>query len=111
MKDNGTDSFYSFMDSGYEAPVTEKAPKSETPHANRQDLRKPYSHARESDAHGEQSVSLTPKHSAECEWWRFYTGQQTDCEIAREFNRKFSKPIADYAAEKRKYITGFKELA
>ena len=116
MNDSGT--MYDFMSNDYEAPITEvviptskeKPKEQEFKHANRQDLSKPYSHTERREEEVEQSARLTPKNSAECEWWRWYTNQQTNCEVAQDFNRQFKKPVADYAEEKARYITEFNKL-
>ena len=100
-------SLYDFVGSEYSAPQQEEA----TPHANRQDLSKPYNGAFAQKAK-EATTDSQPKTCANAEFWRWFTGQQTNNHIAVSINRMFKKiEITDYNETKRQYIETYnKEL-
>lgn len=100
--------------SGDGAPIyeTSKAPFAGTPHANRDDLSKPYESNKEFQSKVDSApVDSAPKTSASIEWWRNFTGQMTDNNIALKINSMFKRAlITDYDAEKARYVLEYNKL-
>jgi hypothetical protein len=114
MNDSGT--MYDFMSDDYEAPVQSTAPKKaavETPHANRQDLSKPYSSEFKSKCES-APAGQDKKTSAENEWWLFFTRQNTVSDTAMKVNKGFNRAALNgdnYSLERDRYIKSYGEIA
>jgi len=98
-----SDSFYSQFD-GFEAPQTQ------TPHANRQDMHKPYDNGTFSQKAKDAMTESEPKTCANVSWWRWFTRQQDNNVIALKINRGFNRNNLcgdNYAQEKARYISEY----
>lgn len=96
-----TDSLYSQFE-GYEAPVQEF----ETPHANRQDMRKPYDNGFKKKVDNAVTESK-PITGALHEFWLWFSRQQTKNVIAMRINTKFNRNMLtgdNYDSERSRYV-------
>jgi len=103
MRDEPSSMYDQF--SGHEAPVYETSQTPfKTPHANREDLSKPYTQSFHRKAE-EAPTESAPKTTGAHEWWIWFTGQITQNYIAREVNHHFDRQkIVDYDKEKLDYL-------
>lgn len=105
MNDNG--SLYDFVNSDYEAPEIQTA---ETPHANRQDMSRPYNNQTQQNIDRVVTES-EPATSAETSWWRWFTRQIDDNRIAKLVNIEFNRSnLSDYDKTKVEYVSRYKHL-
>lgn len=105
-------SIYDFAGDSYEAPLMPQKPVSETPHANRQDLSKPYVGRHEESKQESSSNWVAEKTNAAVEFWKFFTRQITSNCTAQTVNRSFTRNEINgdnYEQQKAKYIRLYNE--
>ena len=102
----GTESMYDFA-GDYTAPT--QSAQVDTPHQNRSDLSKPYAGTFAQKVK-EATTESEPKTNASVSWWRFFTKQQDNNQIAQKINSQFNRDTLsgdNFASERQRYIDSY----